>query len=714
MLASRKKLACRICTRRKVKCDKQIPCNNCSKRGAPEECNRDQSVEPSAPNNGITGHNDVDVSSTVSALRIRVAELEAALQQRSAQSGTDLTPVPGNEGRVGPGATRTSSPSHDSEIEDAATVLEFLAWGRMKDPDRTRLSPEVLRATERDERVANSPADNEDDALLDSNQSLLPWVQILLPSRRQVTQLVEYHNECLLWFHGSYFAPSLLKQLASFYHDHRGRLESPGVNLQWVALLFAVMAGTITSAPTYEANKWRFEEKEIRVLSQKWYRVVIALLNAAGYTANHSLYSVQAIATLTSTAHILGHSNSQSVMLASAVRIAQSLGLHRLNEDARGDAIELETGRRVWEQLCTQDWFSTSFSETYTINHLHCTSLPPKNCDDDLVEMPESVPTVTSFCRFLATIASIMPRLQDGMASSNTLYTKHEQVLFYDRKMRSLATEGRPSFLANTPIEESWPCYIPWARRAIAMSSAHKIIMIHRKFLSLSFTNPVFAFTRRTCLAAAKTILREYIAISHDDSSPTLWTHQAFSVAACIIICLDMLHQSSIPVETQSQLVTQTIEILEASGKRSMIASRGVKLLKALQKRIRDASNGQKRSADDVSENGARKRRRTFDVTEFVRAFCNSGDARSPGDVDTVLPNHEAAATGQDRIESENNALPIDSERPLNPTLECNRIWDIPFDESDGSQPFENLMFLANQGVCWYKTGTWMDPGIPD
>lgn len=487
MLTPRRKLACRICTRRKVRCDKQIPCNNCVKRGEHEECRRDQSVEPIVEylEHAATS-GKADESTTVNRLRSRVAELEAALQQKNAESDT-IRSSPLYHPRDTTAAReerQPSSPPRDSEIEDAATVLEFLAWGRVKDPERARLSPETLRLSERDERtIIQSPAEGDIDTVLDATQTqtLLPYLQTLLPSKHQVTQLVEYHNDCLLWFHGSYFAASFSQQLQSFYHDHDGNLDSPGVDLQWIALLFSILAGTMTSAPVEEARRWRFSEHEGRVLSHKWYRAVLSSLNAADYTAQHSIYSVQAIATLTGTAHILGHSNSQSVLLASAVRIAQSLGLHRLSEEARGDEVELETGRRLWQQLCTQDWFSTSFSETYSISELHSSSAAPRNCNDDLIVMPDSTPTVTSFCRFLAEIAAIMPRLQDGMASSNTLYTKHEQVLLYDRKMRSIATDARPAFLAaNTPVDETWPCYISWARGAITMSSAHKIIMIHR------------------------------------------------------------------------------------------------------------------------------------------------------------------------------------------------------------------------------------------
>jgi hypothetical protein len=47
----------------------------------------------------------------------------------------------------------------------------------------------------------------------------------------------------------------------------------------------------------------------------------------------------------------------------------------------------------------------------------------------------------------------------------------------------------------------------------------------------MSFHDKQFAFTCRTCLAAAKTIINE-VKEEFSDNSPILWTMQAFSVAA--------------------------------------------------------------------------------------------------------------------------------------------------------------------------------------
>jgi len=41
-----------------------------------------------------------------------------------------------------------------------------------------------------------------------------------------------------------------------------------------------------------------------------------------------------------------------------------------------------EVGRRIWTQMCTQDWFSIPSSEIYSINKQHFTTYRPRRIDD--------------------------------------------------------------------------------------------------------------------------------------------------------------------------------------------------------------------------------------------------------------------------------------------------------------------------------------------
>ncbi|KAL8366363.1 hypothetical protein RB595_004912 [Gaeumannomyces hyphopodioides] len=719
---------------------------------------------------------------------------------------TYMTPTPSEREAVtrgpynGEAESSAGSNRHTALEKDAASILEFLAWGRRKDPDypsAVSLSPEavadtVVSADGQAGTLSDAGPDAEDpreesssSSLLEQGASSLDVIRLLLPSQRLVWQLVGYHDECLLWYHGSYFAPSFRAQLRVFYARHGGAVDGPGLNLQWVALLLAIMTASLVCAPPGRVCAWGFGDRERDTLSRRWFQASVDCLNRAQYTANLSILSCQAIATSTTSAHMLGFSNTQSIHLAAAVRIAQSLGLHRLGPDVVSSSpvggagrVEAEIGRRVWCQLCSQDWFGIPFSESYLVNPAYSTSEPPSNChDDDLVPLPEHVPTISSYCRFVREIAAIMPRLQDSLVACNTAYTRYEQVRAWDMRLRRLATAERPLFLSHVPPNPGWPAWTPWARRALAISSGHKIIMIHRSFLSESFTNPAFAFTRRTCLAASKTIIKEYREVVEEDG-PILWIHQAFSVAACIILVLDILHRDPDEPECveHRRLVEDALDILRLY-RHSMIASRGIKIVSVLLGEIsrqgcddsscfpaaaaataaatttptapastNDAKNKtgtnmrkRPRHHDDGPWSHPRRsrRRRDFDVKQFVERFCGGEYAaeqqqqpqsaqhqrqpqaqqwqqeqshhhrppRSGLETARVAPLHHAqgaspwlgtSAAQPEGDQGDQQVQPRPGPGNLADALYSDTNFAFPALELDGSSGFENLLYLAS------------------
>ena len=513
----------------------------------------------------------------------------------------------------------------EREVTDAATILEFIAWGKRKEVNyASHLSPAAGAKTERN--------GSSDCGLSRGGEQVLRVLQLTLPAKQKVIELVEYHIECLLWHHAAFHGPNLRQELATFYSIHNGDLTAPGLDLQWAALLFAVLAGSMVCSNVVQ--RWGFRLAEQELLAREWLQGVTTCLHAGQYMSVPSMLSCSAIVTMTMSAHLLGSSNPQAVLLASAVRIAQSLGLHRLDETA-SVSLEREVGRRVWAQLCCQDWFSIPFTECYSINPLYSQTLEPLHCDEiTLEELPVDVPTITSYTRYLHKIAALMPELQDGIVTANTPFTKYEQILQTDRKMRDLTTYHRPSILRNTVVNHAWPRWTTWARRSAAITSSHKIIMIHRKFLSASFTNPAFAFTRQTCVAASKTILNE-VALLQSEDTPILWIYHAFAVAAAITLSLDLLHRerSDSTRAEHRQLVEGAATYLEGA-QLSTISSRGIKVIKDLlllesSKGSARATNKRKAGADAHAGPPAKKPH-SIDMGVVVRDFQRTHSLSQP------------------------------------------------------------------------------------
>lgn len=211
----------------------------------------------------------------------------------------------------------------------------------------------------------------------------------------------------------------------------------------------------------------------------------------------------------------------------------------------------------------------------------------------------------------------------------------------------------------------------------------------------MSFNNPIFEGTRQTCLVAAKTILREYITLSDDEESPSLWTHQAFSVAACIVICLDALYQDSTTEESESLLVTRTIESLQISGERSMIASRGVKLLKALRKQISEKQSSRKRPLD--SEGRRSREARAFNATSIIRSFCFGEEPASSAPTALVNAWNQASTSNSTEVQNPEYQQLLWDNDFLNSLVDLNGMQSLPFKPFDDSQDLENLFFGPNQ-----------------
>lgn len=115
-----------------------------------------------------------------------------------------------------------------------------------------------------------------------------------------------------------------------------------------------------------------------------------------------------------------------------------------------------------------------------------------------------------------------------------------------------------------------------------AASIAHKIIMLHQAFLSKSFKDPRYTYTRWACAHAAKIILSLYTHRAPDE--PQWWVEQAFVVTAGICLLLDMFHRPG-PMDPEVQeytaCVQQGVRYLQQFPT-SSVAVHGVRLLVSL------------------------------------------------------------------------------------------------------------------------------------
>ncbi|KAH8651225.1 hypothetical protein BX600DRAFT_441662 [Xylariales sp. PMI_506] len=591
------------CTRRKVKCDKNLPCGRCVRLKL--QCSR----ELVRIKHNLAQHaseiqfldsivSDLEKVTSFDSLSVVIQKLRSRSHQL--QFGDDVPhPTQPQEPEVSTGAMiidaglpteNETKPSAEGADPSLLTTIEHLVWGRMSSKcyphhsctctyRRDRLSPYSIHSSS-----------------FDISQPL-GEIGGDLPNSEAAMKLVQFHLRHIAWHHGCLHGPTFSRECELFWTT--GQCSHP----LWIALYLSVLSTTVFAIQNSE--KWK-RNADVDLHSfpsaHKLFLGFIAMLQQCHYLQDVNVYTVQAITISAEVAHNLGYSQLNATLFNAAVRIAESLGMHRIRKTEIPapktkaewqERAEMEVGKRIWCQMTIQDYFAIYFTDSYSISpELVETSIPLNADDHDLVDMPRNFPTVTSYIRVLYEMAALMPDLLKGFGSTKShksTLDQYKHVLDMDRRMRD-TVKLLPSCFLRRDVEDE--IRIPWlsiARRSLAITSAEKIIMIHRPFLSRSFYSARYDFTRRTCVAAATTILREHEALVEADDL-SIWTHTAFCITAAVILCFEirrMIGTEDSQVDSYTAAVVAARERI-AGRESDLLAQRGAALLELLLEQLAD------------------------------------------------------------------------------------------------------------------------------
>jgi transcription elongation factor SPT5 len=159
---------------------------------------------------------------------------------------------------------------------------------------------------------------------------------------------------------------------------------------------------------------------------------------------------------------------------------------------------------------------------------------------------------------------------------------KYALVLKFDGDLRATCAEMMPKCLSpRIPYDPKWPRWVAWARKLHQASVNHKIIMIHQNYLSKSFKDVRYTYTRWACATSAKNVINIYCTREPDE--PQWWVEHAFLVTAGICLVLDLFHRADTDPEAQEyqSCVQKAITFLQQFFT-SSVAVHGARLLMSL------------------------------------------------------------------------------------------------------------------------------------
>ncbi|KAJ5110658.1 C6 transcription factor [Penicillium argentinense] len=604
--------SCTECTRRKLRCSKQIPCLACIERGTAQDCRRRDDLESRrgsrrTRSRGVEG---LDPPATLTGYESLADSAEPANTPLSYNIDATANCSPGMSAKVevssgkpteAPGL-RQSPKILDSVSQDAAVMLEFLALSRQQ----------VLHLAQIDQ-----PSQNGDRCLPDATDMVF--------TATQVDNMMTYHQECIAWIHNIVHMPTFREQCSLSLNS------VDAIEGAWLSLYYAMLAVTL-----YHTHPEKLEEFEIysgTELSLLCYQKSIDSLNTADFMKNHSIFSVQAICLLIYIGHNAGQSDRISVLLASASRIAQCLGLHRLGPDTPAatqkstessdrtqQLVDREVSKRVWWFLVRQDWLQIPYNNTYNIHPSQFNTPMPTHCEEEVLEMAtedhimeKSQETYTQgsytsvlnkgttkspnlgWQRLTTSVSVIIWKMQDRTCqklhpeNSDKMGNLYSEVLQADRELKQLIDKMPRFFKPGNEVVSELPTYITQISSVLSLSYAHKFYSVHRHFQIPSLKDPRFAYTKVSCLPLMRRYLLNFLFLPDNPFTHivnNLWTvnTQVLTAAVWLLFELIFTKENSQIFEAQEirDLAVRSLQFLQRNQERSTIAKRGVGLIESL------------------------------------------------------------------------------------------------------------------------------------
>ncbi|GLA97105.1 hypothetical protein AtubIFM61612_008445 [Aspergillus tubingensis] len=552
---------CIQCARRKIKCSKKIPCEECIRRGDTVACKREIVRVHGKVTVAVDEETRVDDSDAESSLVRENTSLKTRIRQlESVLSRPETLKLEADIFRLSPAAGNPQS--SDKILND----FQSLPFG---------LSVEASQ-------VPRSTIHPRDDHLL-----------LVLPDRHWSETIVRFSLDHFGWVHCALDASGFMVDHSSFWdHLSHSRLDSPR-NHAWIAVYLSVLATGVyfmgediickvrflrESLPSYKPSLLSRVPTE---LCRTWCEAALKELNYANYLSKPSISTVQTLVILNIVHKNLGESCREYTLHGLAVNIARLIGIDRLggHHERHSTSPVKDTGlirkdenvyRRLWWTLVICDWM-TVWSRPISIHPDSFTTV--LETEDNKETSPtlasgEKVPSPYEYHKAMAQLAATM---QNHARSIKEWTTATVQASFEEL---DAVTASFPPHLSYPGTDEpilqikQGPEWIYVQRYLIfnCLDCWHINLCVAVIPQLLSSTSTTEDDVLQSGISCAKAILsRRY----HDPCPHfhKFWATTCSTVTAAIFLALDLIcfrqHRSSAEVAEEKALILFGIYLLE-------------------------------------------------------------------------------------------------------------------------------------------------------
>ncbi|KAH6637296.1 hypothetical protein F5144DRAFT_570177 [Chaetomium tenue] len=514
---NRAALSCELCRMRKLKCNRQHPCQNCTARDEQQSCKfRGQQNDGSGTSEGIAPAGDK--------MRQRIDHLEGLVKTLTQERQPAPTPT-----KIAVPTPESHSPQTDPDMSGGAgkTVMDGMHSVYVSGSDWHVVLEEIRelkRAWDQDEDDDQSdhgiaPAlsyAGDGSSLLFQHIKPMEGIEILstLPSRAEVDQLISYFFDPAFPIH----LPPILHK-ATFMREYNEHWENQSrTSFIWLGLLFSILGITMLAYHQHgEPSKYKGVSEPLFQL----YRIRTSQCLLSGDMSKCLPYTVETLR-FNATAELNRQEDNRRglwIMSAVVVRAAINMGYHRDPSRIPGiSVLQAEYRRRVWYSVNSMDdmasflggfprMTSAISSDTAEPRNLHDWELSP---DKPFLppSRPLTEPTAATYLIIKGRLFRALGRVADFNNSAPTPGS-YETLREVDRALQE-AYQGLElmSTAAATAVDggvrttgASADNMFPYFGMLGMYHSG--VCTLHRRFMAKARDDAQFGFSRERCIASA-------------------------------------------------------------------------------------------------------------------------------------------------------------------------------------------------------------------
>ncbi|KAI6154371.1 fungal-specific transcription factor domain-containing protein [Pisolithus thermaeus] len=632
-------ISCAECRRLKIKCDKQIPCQSCQRRGCAALC----------PNGSLsTGQGTRFVLAATEHLHLRMAkmserirQLEGALSELQVQHSTEPHPL------LRPDLLEASQPDDNAGppsaddpagVESTPELLEAFGTLSISNSGASRFfgptggshcllmfdnTPSQGIADGSCDSARDSPSPENENFTLALPRKPLPstltvegLVNCHLPSEERALYLTETYAEQASWLFQSVSKNQiLLELLPAYYVNGASHITQTGNNPHRLCLLFLVFAIGALLDPNQELEN---------VEADRYHQAARAAICLRSVMEKPSLETIQALHLLSlynavSGNEVTGKETSMETswsLVTLAAHLAHTFGLHR--DGLRwGLPADVTARRRVvfWDLFVADVWncLEAGRPPTFSLPYIDC-QFPGGGSPRDKFRMDTDS---QAFCgswvfRFASDcVAEVAART---LTSDSPSYST---ILELDRKVCNFPVpEAVKEFVAaasgaipTKPVDKDIGLMESMGRYVMSNSREVILLYIHRSFFAQAIVeNPVnplnspytpsFLATYRASLTILRTVKMQYDL--HPKLTARLWPIWTYAFSAAVVFGTIVTHGPRSPMATSAMKELRDAYLL--FSKASSRNRRAQKALPIITKLMEKAQNALLRAQSDIPD----------------------------------------------------------------------------------------------------------------